>query len=127
MSTKLPMNITPQEHQKVKDHLIIPVMLDYIQEDISVIQSAGLKTDLILINALKKVQEDILNEHFGIRMALKKSGIKVYSQQRTRAGIDAQFLCRGYEHRISLLWGMIRTEVLRKASLYTGIRLVSTS
>jgi hypothetical protein len=31
--SKLPINITPQEQQKVKDHLIIPIMLDYKSED----------------------------------------------------------------------------------------------
>jgi hypothetical protein len=121
--SKLPMNVTKEEQRRVKDHLIIPVMLDYLEEDISVIQKSGLKTDLILIAALKKVQDDILNEHFGIRMDLRKAGIKVYDEQRTKTAIEARYLCRGYEHRISLLWSLVRTEVLNKVSGYTGIRI----
>lgn len=118
---KTPSLISKEESQLVRDYLIIPVMLDYIESDISVIQDSGLKTDLILIRSLKKVQEDIRNEMFGIRLSMGKLDIKVYENRRSKLGIDAQYVCRGYHHRMSLLWSTIRTEVLLKASRYTGV------
>jgi hypothetical protein len=126
MSTrKLPASVTREEHQLVQDFLVIPVMLDYIDEDISVIEKCGLKTDLLLINALRKVREDIFAEQFDLRSKMKRSGIKVIENKSTELGVNAAYLCRGYRHNMSLFWSLIRAEILSKASQYTGIQLTT--
>ncbi|MDF2716562.1 MAG: hypothetical protein K0R28_3487 [Paenibacillus sp.] len=107
----------------VKESILIPLMLDYLESDIQTAQSAGFKLDLILICSLKKVQDDIINEHYEIKKQLRERGIKVLPEARTRLGIEADYLCRGYQHHMTLLWGTVRTETLRKASDYAGVKL----
>lgn len=120
-----PGNITDNERQLVKEFLIIPEMLKYVEGDILLIRQSGLKMDLILIGSLQKVQDAIALEHLGVKLRLKKSGIKVYENNRSTLGIDASFLCRGYHHKMTLLWSVVRTEVLNKASQYTGVQISS--
>lgn len=122
MST--PRNVTIEERAMVKDAIVIPVMLNYIDNDISTIQKSGLNTDLVLVNGLKKVQDDIINEHIRIKRQLRERGIKIVQETRSNSSIESEFLCRGYNHKMSLLWSTVRTEVLNKASQYTGINLV---
>ncbi|WP_372633864.1 hypothetical protein [Cohnella sp.] len=120
---KFPANVTQDEQRLVLDFIVIPIMLNYIDEDISAIKKYGLRTDLILINALRKVRDDILAEHSDIKLKMRQSGIKIIGNTNSKLGVDAAYLCRGYHHSISLLWSLIRTEVLSKASQYTGIKL----
>ncbi len=114
--------LSKEELRLVKDAMVIPVMLDYLQSDIDTARTAGFKLDLILVRGLQKVLDDLIAEHYAVRRSLKERGIKVFPEKRTRAGVEAAYLCRGYEHRLTLLWGTLRTEALRKASEYTGVR-----
>jgi hypothetical protein len=107
----------------VKEAILIPVMLDYLQSDIETVHTAGLKLDLIFIRGLTKIQDDIINEHYVLKRELRARGIKLLPEKQTRAGIEADYLCRGYEHHMTLLWGTVRTEALKKASHYTGVKL----
>ncbi|MBO9597219.1 MAG: hypothetical protein J7559_05290 [Cohnella sp.] len=115
--------LSKDELRLVKDAIVIPVMLDYLQSDIDTARKAGFKLDLILVRGLQKVLDDLINEHYELRKALRERGIKLFPEKRTRAGVEAAYLCRGYEHQLTLLWGTLRTEALRKASEYTGVKL----
>ncbi|MFC0213134.1 hypothetical protein ACFFK0_11830 [Paenibacillus chartarius] len=116
---------TEGEMRLVRDFLIIPVLLDYLDNDIKTAQTAGFKLDLLLIRGLKKVQDEIVKEHYVIKRTLRECGIRVQTERRTRYGIEAEYLCRGYKHQTSLLWDTIRTAVLTKASEYANIKLTS--
>lgn len=118
-----PPMLNKEELRMVKEAILIPVMLDYIQRDIHTAHSAGFKLDLILIRGLQKVQDEIINEHYLLKKELRERGIKVLPEKQTRTGIEADYLCRGYQHHITLLWGTVRTEALKKASRYTGVQL----
>jgi len=119
-----PPMLNQDELRMVKESILIPVMLDYLASDINTAHSAGFKLDLILIRGLEKVQDDLINEHYAIKKQLRERGIKVLPEQRTEMGIEAGYLCRGYQHRMTLLWSTLRTEALKKASDYTGIKLM---
>ncbi|WP_239616238.1 hypothetical protein [Cohnella mopanensis] len=118
-----PPMLDQEELRMVKESILIPVMLDYLESDIHMAQSAGFKLDMILIRGLKKVQDDIINEHYSIKKQLRERGIKVLPEARTKMGIEADYLCRGYQHHMTLLWGTVRTEALKKASECTGVKL----
>lgn len=118
-----PPMLNQEELRMVKESILIPVMLEYLQSDIDTAHSAGFKLDLILIRGLQKVQDDILTEHYWLKKQLRERGIKVLPEQQTRTGIEADYLCRGYQHHMTLLWGTVRTEALKKASQYTGLKL----
>ncbi|WEK54778.1 MAG: hypothetical protein P0Y55_01480 [Candidatus Cohnella colombiensis] len=115
--------LSKEELRMVKEAILIPIMLDYLESDIHMAHSAGFKLDLILINGLKKVQNDIIDEHYGLKRGLRERGIKLLPVRQTRAGLEVDYLCRGYTHQMLLQWGTVRTETLKKASVYTGIAL----
>jgi hypothetical protein len=116
--------LSSEEHQMVKDYLIIPVMLDYVHSDIETANKAGFKLDLVLVLSLQKVQDQILHEHLALKRNLRERGIKVFPERRTQTGIEAVYLCRGYQHNMTLLWDIIRTEILKKASHHVNISLI---
>jgi hypothetical protein len=118
-----PPMLKQEELRMVKEAILIPVMLDYLQSDIEAANLAGFKLDLILIRTLQKVQDDIINEHYVLKRELRARGIKLLPERRSRMGVEANYLCRGYEHHMTLLWGTVRTEALKKASEYTGVKL----
>jgi hypothetical protein len=118
-----PPMLKQEELRMVKEAILIPVMLDYLHSDIEAAHSAGFKLDLILIRTLQKVQDDIINEHYALKRELRARGIKLLPENRSRMGVEANYLCRGYEHHMTLLWGTVRTEALKKASQFTGVKL----
>jgi hypothetical protein len=120
-----PPAITPEERALVKDAIILPVMLDFLQEDISTVHRMGLKLDLIIMGSLRAMEQQIITEHLNVSAAMRRRGIKLFSAKRSEAGIEGGFLCRGYRHKTYLLWSVVRAEVLKKASRYTGVRLTS--
>lgn len=122
MGMKPPM-LNQEELRMVKEVIVIPIMLDYLQSDINTVHSAGFKLDLILIRSLTKVQNDIINEHYILKRELRSRGIKVLPEKQTKGGIEVDYLCRGYQHHMTLLWGTVRSETLKKASHYTGVKL----
>ncbi|MCD9020415.1 hypothetical protein [Cohnella silvisoli] len=70
-----------------------------------------------------EVQNDMISEHYGLKRRLKERGIKLFSEKQTGTGIEADYICRGYRHHITLLWGTVRSEAIKKASYYTGFIL----
>jgi hypothetical protein len=115
--------LTPEEMEQVKDAVVIPVMLDYIRDDLDAVRKAGLRLDLIVMQGLRLMQDRIIAEHYELKRTLRRQGIKITSIRTSAAGIDAAYLCRGYEHRMRLLWDTVRTAVLQRASRYTHISL----
>ncbi|UJF32158.1 hypothetical protein [Paenibacillus hexagrammi] len=117
--------LSKDELQMVKEALILPIMMDYIQDDIHLANQSGFKLDLLLVHSLEQVQGQIFQEHYALKRALRERGIKLFPEKRTDTGIDADYLCRGYTHHITLLWDILRTEVLTKASHYMNVKLTS--
>jgi len=123
MSPGKPPVITPEERALVKDALILPVMLDFLREDISTVRRMGLKLDLIITASLRALEQQMVTEHLRVRAEMRRRGIKLFSAERSEAGVEGRFLCRGYRHQTQLLWSVIRAEVLKKASRCAGVRL----
>lgn len=117
--------ITPEERALVKDAIVIPVMLEFLQNDIRTVRRMGLKLDMIIVKSLQAVEQQIISEHLNVRGELRRRGIKLYAVERSDAGIEGHYACRGYRHKTKLLWSIVRTEVLKKASRYTGVELAS--
>jgi hypothetical protein len=115
--------LTPEEMEQVKDAVVIPVMLEYIRDDLDAVRKAGLRLDLIVIQGLRLMQDRIIAEHGELKRALRRQGIKITSTRTSAAGIEATYLCRGYRHRMSLLWDTVRTAILHRASRCAHISL----
>lgn len=112
---------TPEEQLLVRDALILPLMIYFIHADMDKIHAAGLHLDIVLTRGLKRIQDDIFDEHCEVKKELKHRGIKIVAERQTATGIEAEYWCRGYRHRMSLHWDIIRAETLRKVNRYTGV------
>jgi hypothetical protein len=115
--------LSKEELQMVKEAVIFPVMLEVIESDIEKVGGVGIRLDLLLIASLKQLQVELFKNHHALKVELRQRGIKIIAERRTSLGIEAEYLCRGYQHQLSLLWGVVRTEILQKASDYLNISL----
>jgi hypothetical protein len=115
--------LSKEELRMVKEAVIFPVMLDVIQSDMEKVSGVGIRLDLLIIASLKQVQVQLFKDHHTLKVELRQRGIKIITDRRTALGIEAEYLCRGYQHQLSLLWGVVRTEILQKASDSLNISL----
>lgn len=112
-----------EELEMIKEAVLFPVMLDVIQNDIEKVKKINLKLDLLLVISLQNIQDQIFKDNRALKNQLKERGIKIYEERRTSLGIQAEYKCRGYQHHLSLLWSLVRSDILRKASSYMNINL----
>ncbi len=123
----MPQEILKEEMVMVKDCIIYPVVLDVLERDIGKMKLIDFKFPLIYVNTLKNVQNMVILELTVIRKELRKRGIKIYEQKRTTEGISAQYLCRGYNHQISFLPGVIRSCVAIKVCVLLNLDITSST
>jgi hypothetical protein len=115
--------LTKEELEMVKEAVLFPVMLDEIQNDIEKIKRINLKLDLLFVVSLQNIQNRICKDNRALKTMLRERGIRIYDERRTSLGIEAEYKCRGYHHQLSLLWSVIRADILQKASHYMNITL----
>ncbi|MNI20872.1 hypothetical protein D3C73_743700 [compost metagenome] len=112
---------TTEEADFVKEYMLLPLMLDVLERDRSAMELANLKMSEVyggLIGLLQKAATDDLSR---VRKSMREHGMKVYEERRTNIGIEARYLCRGYHYEFSMLWGLIRAEIMQRLCCYLGI------
>jgi len=117
------LNVTERERQLVKDYLLLPIMLDVLERDIAAIGRVKLKFPNLYTAILRSAQDAITTELHGIRKVFRHAGIKVYDEIRTKEGIEAKYLCRGYEHSMMMLWELVKVECEIRLAELLGVRL----
>ncbi|SHE11651.1 Uncharacterised protein [Chlamydia abortus] len=107
---------TEEELQLIKEYTLLPILLDVLERDVAVLEKARLKMSPVYVRKLKQAQDQISIHLAHIRKALRRRGIKVYELQRTRLGIEAHYLCKGYNHTFSMLWSLVKAELYKELS-----------
>lgn len=108
---RAPMERTEEEVSLVKQSLIMPIVLDVLTHDIRVLQSSRAKMNAVYVKHLRGLQDRVSLELYHIRRELRKRGIKVFRQERAKRGLEAEYLCRGYEHQFTMMWSVVKAEV----------------
>lgn len=114
---------TQEELQWVLDYMLLPVVLDVLERDIRTLDTLELKMPLLYIKSLRKVQDRVSGEMAVLRGKLKSRGIRIYDQRRAKEQLEAEFMCRGYHRKCSMLWRLVKSEVERKLSVYLELDL----
>lgn len=114
---------TEEELQWVMDYMLLPVVLDVLERDIRAMDTMKLKMPLIYIRSLRRLQDRATSDMAVLRGKLKSRGIRVYDQRRTEERLEADFLCRSYHRKCSMLWGLVKSEVERKLVSYLELNL----
>lgn len=117
---RAPMEKTEQEADWVKRSIILPIVLDVLAHDIRVLQGSKAKMNRLYIRYLQGLQDRVSLELYHIRRQLRLSGIKVFRQERAKLGVEAEYLCRGYRHRFTMLWGAVKAEVEVELDRFMG-------
>jgi len=108
----------------VKQILIGGVMLDVLENEVNKLKIAeGLKMAPVYIRKLRDIQQSLSQELYQLQRELKTSGIRIVATNRFKGRIEAQYLCRGYEHEMTLLGDIVRAEIEVKLAAQFGIDL----
>ncbi|MEI7027487.1 hypothetical protein [Paenibacillus sp. y28] len=110
-----------EDMQLVKDYLLLPVLLEVLERDMSILQTLKLKMPAPYVRTLRGVQDQVTSDLASVRTRLRQRGVKVYEERRTAAGIEAMYLCRGYHYPFSMLWSLIKAEVEQRLNRYLGL------
>lgn len=105
---------TEEELRWVLDYMLLPVVLDVLERDIRELDTLKLKMPVIYIRSLRRVQDRASSDMAILRGKLRSRGIRVYDQRRTKERLEADFLCRSYHRKCSMLWEIVKSEVERK-------------
>jgi hypothetical protein len=123
MAKQIPLE-TEEELQFVKDFILLPIILDVLERDIQLLQTVPLKMPTVYIQVLRGLQDQVTADLVKLRRQLREHGMKVYDQHRTKISADAEYLCRGYHYKFSMLWGVVRSEVEERLRSYLHIEFI---
>ncbi|MFD2445951.1 hypothetical protein ACFSO7_18485 [Bacillus sp. CGMCC 1.16607] len=112
-----------QEIELVKKVILLPILLKNLDQDLDAMQKNSLHMWLLYNAQIKSIVNAIKMELKELEKQMRKKGIKILSQQQESNGLFTQFLCRGYEHEISLLQGFIQAQIIIIFSEYLKIEL----
>jgi len=106
----------------VKRYILLPLILSAYERDQRIIKESGLfKTPDIYTEVLEIGLKAVTEELRDIRKAFTKRGIKVYEEEKSKEGIRAEYLCRGYHQHIFLSWSLIKAECVVMMRKYLGL------
>lgn len=114
---------TTEEADFVKEYMLLPLMLDVLERDRSAMNLANLKMSEVYGGLIGLLQKAATDDLIRVRKSMREHGMKVYEERRTHIGIEARYLCRGYHYEFSMLWGLIRAEIMQRLCCYLGINI----
>lgn len=106
----------------VKRYILLPLILSAYERDQRIIKESGLfKTPDIYTELLEIGLNAVIEELRDVRRAFTKRGIKVYEETRSKEGVRAEYLCRGYHQDMFLSWSLITAECVVMMRKYLGL------
>ncbi|GIO63596.1 hypothetical protein [Paenibacillus cineris] len=106
----------------VKRYLVTQMVLTAFDRDKGNIQHSGLfKTPNLYTDLIDKAIDEAIKEITSVKKAFRNRGIKVYEEHRTKLGVDAKFMCRGYHDNMQLRWAFITAEATVLMRLFLGL------
>ncbi|MCR8843062.1 hypothetical protein NQ117_05170 [Paenibacillus sp. SC116] len=114
--------ITEEELALVKSYVLLPMVLTVLDRDAKLIANAGLLRSPepyvdAITNAMNRVSEDLRD----VRRQFRSRGIKVFEEVREVKSVNVRYLCRGYEHSMTLLWELVGKDVKERIREYFGL------
>ncbi|MGE7718062.1 hypothetical protein [Priestia megaterium] len=113
--------LKPDESKLVKDFILLPLLLDVVENDRGILCSAALKMPVISNALIDRLQKAALADLAQVRKKMRERGLKVYEERKTGLGIEVEFRCRGYHHKLSMLWGLVEAEIEQRSFTYLGL------
>ncbi|GIP25307.1 hypothetical protein J23TS9_04370 [Paenibacillus sp. J23TS9] len=124
-ASSLPPAPAEEDTLLVKTYLLHVILLDVLERDIRTLGTLALKLPDVYIRGLSGVQNRVIYRLTAIRKDMRNRGIRVYEENRNTKGIEALYLCRGYQRRFFMLWSYVKAETASELCVYLGISLTS--
>ncbi|MFD1179190.1 hypothetical protein ACFQ3W_23255 [Paenibacillus puldeungensis] len=116
----MPRGLSNEDYSYVKLYILLPLILSAFERDKHIAEQV-FRTPrpyvTLLDTAIKRVEDD----HKEVRRKFRLLGLKVYGEKRTGEGIEARYLCRGYNYEFSMLWSLISAESSILMEKYLGL------
>ena len=110
--------LTEAEMTLVRQYVLLGIVMRILDHDIQAIRTTGMKLPQFYESMLRGIQDRVLLDLAAMRRDFRKTGIKVYEEKRESDGLHAEYLCRGYRHRMFMLWGYVKAESERVLKQY---------
>ena len=78
--------LKPDESKLVKDFILLPLLLDVMEKDQGILSAAALKMPVITNTIIKRLQKAALADLSQVRQDMRRRGMKVYEERKTRLG-----------------------------------------
>ncbi|WP_136606372.1 hypothetical protein [Paenibacillus dokdonensis] len=124
-ASSLPPTPAEEDTLLVKTYLLHVILLDVLERDIRTLGTLALKLPDVYIRGLSGVQNRVIYRLTAIRKDMRNRGIRVYEENRNTKGVEALYLCRGYQRRFFMLWSYVKAETASELCVYLGISLTS--
>lgn len=112
---------TQEEAELIKQYVLLPLLLDALERDRRALASASLKLPQVYKGLIGLLQNAATADLARVRQSMREHGLKVFEERRTKFGIEARYLCRGYTYEFSMLWGLVKAELISRLCAYLGI------
>jgi len=112
---------TQEEAEIVKQYVLLPLLLDALERDRRILASASLKLPQVYKGLIGLLQNAATADLTQVRQSMREHGLKVFEERRTNLGIEARYLCRGYTYEFSMLWGLVKAELISRLYSYLGM------
>jgi flagellar motor component MotA len=95
----------------IKRFIVMPLAIQVLDRDMRVMERSPLKMPRVYIQWMQHLQDQLMTDMIRLRRQLRERGLRIYEQRQTDTGIQAKYVCRGYHHEFSMIWGLVRAEV----------------
>lgn len=117
--------LKPEETKLVKDFTLLPLLLDVLEKDRKVLCRSDMKNVELTNVIIDRLQNAAIEDLSEVRKDMRKNDLKIYDNRRTELGVEVDFICRGYHHKLTILWGLIEAEIEKKSYTYLGLNIAN--
>lgn len=107
-----------EELQLVQHYMILGILISALEHDIGIMSKSDAKFRNSYISFLRGVQDRVLLDKAGLGLKFRTRGISVHEEKREQDGLKGAYICRGYQHQFTMLWGAVRQECDRLIKSY---------
>jgi hypothetical protein len=103
---------TDEELILIRNHIIYPMLLDAVQNNLSEIELSTMTLKPLYAKATEVIMKLIHKDMIDTKQVLKKANIKVFDRDLSKQPLfEYEYIVRGYSYRFSMRREKIRSEM----------------
>ncbi|HEY2494899.1 MAG TPA: hypothetical protein VGI33_18570 [Paenibacillus sp.] len=102
------MRQTQTELLLVKKYIELPILLDVLEYDKQQIINSRMSLRNLFSEYLSSVQNQVSKDFYIIKNELISKNIRIIEESRTEDRVIGQYICRGYQQQIEMLWSKVK-------------------